>query len=137
VSQSTAGATFNTAVLTIFGGAALMLATIGIYGLMAYAVQQRIHEIGVRIALGADSRSVRWMIISQGMRIALPGIAVGLLASYSLARVLSGFLFGVSARDPMVFAAIPALLTLVAFISVWLPARTACRVDPIIALRPE
>jgi putative ABC transport system permease protein len=137
ISQSTARATFNTAVLTIFGGAALMLATIGIYGLMAGAVQQRIHEIGVRIALGAGSGSVRRMIIWQGMRVAIPGIALGLIASYSLARVLSGFLFGVGARDPLVFVAIPALLTLVALISVWLPARTACRVDPIVALRPE
>jgi predicted permease len=137
MSQSTAPATFNTAVLTIFGGSALMLAAIGIYGLMACAVQQRIHEIGVRIALGAGSGSVRRMIIWQGMRVTLPGIALGLVASYSLAQLLSGFLFGVGAHDPVVFVTIPALLTLVAVISLWIPARTACRVDPIVALRPE
>ena len=137
VSQSTAHARFNTAVLTIFGVAALMLATIGIYGLMAYAVRQRVHEIGVRIALGAASGHVRWMIIWQGMRVTLSGIAIGLVASYSLARLLTGFLFGVDARDPIVFIAIPALLTFVALFSVWLPARTACRIDPMVALRPE
>jgi putative ABC transport system permease protein len=128
---------FNTVVLTIFGGVALLLAAIGIYGLMAYAVQQRTREIGIRIALGADTRRVRLMIVRQGMRVALAGIAIGVLASYLLTRVLSDLLFGVDARDAAVFVAVPLLLASVAFVAVWFPGRTACRVDPVVALRSE
>jgi predicted permease len=137
LSQSRTRPTFNTVVLTIFGGAALLLATIGIYGLMSYAVQQRIQEIGIRIALGAGTDSVRRMVIWQGMRVVLLGVAIGLVAAYAVTRVLSGFLFGVGAHDPAAFVAVPVLLATVAFISVWLPARTACRVDPVVALRAE
>jgi predicted permease len=137
LSQSTTRATFNTVVLTIFGGAALLLAALGIYGLMACAVQQRIREIGIRIALGAGTDRVRGMVIWQGMRVVLLGVATGLVAAYAVTRVLSGFLFGVGAHDPAAFVAVPVLLAIVAFISVWLPARTACRVDPITALRAE
>jgi len=137
LSQSRTRPTFNTAVLTIFGGAALLLATIGIYGLMSYAVQQRIQEIGIRIALGAGTDSVRRMVIWQGMRVVLLGVAIGLVTAYAMTRLLTGFLFGVGAHDPAAFIAVPVLLATVAFISVWLPARTACRVDPVMALRAE
>jgi predicted permease len=137
LSQSTTRASFNTIVLTIFGGVALLLSTIGIYGLMTYAVQQRIQEIGIRIALGAGAGRIRRMIVWQGLRVSLLGVAIGLLASYTLTRVLSGFLFGVGVHDPAVFVAVPVLLTIVALISAWLPARTACRVDPVVALRSE
>lgn len=137
LSQSRTRPTFNTVVLTIFGGAALLLATIGIYGLMSYAVQQRIQEIGIRIALGAGTDSVRRMVIWQGMRVVLLGVAIGLVAAYAMTRVLSGFLFGVGAHDPATFVAVPVLLAAVALISVWLPARTACRVDPVVTLRAE
>jgi putative ABC transport system permease protein len=137
LSQSTTRASFNTIVLTIFGGVALLLSTIGIYGLMTYAVQQRIQEIGIRIALGAGARRIRRMIVWQGLRVSLLGVAIGLLASYTLARVLSGFLFGVGVHDPAVFVAVPVLLTSVALVSAWLPARAACRVDPVVALRSE
>ncbi len=137
LSQSTTRATFNTTVLTIFGGVALLLATIGIYGLMTYAVQQRIREIGIRVALGADAGRIRRMIVWQGLRVSLLGVTVGLLASYTLTRLLSGFLFGVDVHDPAVFVVVPVLLTMVALVSMWWPARTACRVDPVVALRSE
>jgi ABC-type antimicrobial peptide transport system permease subunit len=137
LSQSTTRATFNTTVLTIFGGVALLLATIGIYGLMTYAVQQRIREIGIRVALGADAGRIRRMIVWQGLRVSLLGVAIGLLASYVLTRLLSGFLFGVDVHDPAVFVAVPVLLTIVALVSMWWPARTACGVDPVVALRSE
>jgi predicted permease len=137
LSQSTTRASFSTIVLTIFGGVALLLSTIGIYGVMTYAVQQRIREIGIRIALGAGAGRIRRMIVWQGLRVSLLGIAIGLLASYTLTRVLSGFLFGVGVHDPAVFVAVPVLLTMVALVSAWWPARTACRVDPVVALRCE
>lgn len=126
---------FNTLVMAIFGGSALLLATIGVYGLMSYAVQQRIREIGIRVALGAETNSVRRMVIWQAMRVVLPGVAIGLVAAFAMTRVLSGFLFGVGTHDPTAFAAVPVLLSAVTFISVWLPARMACRVNPAIALR--
>jgi ABC-type antimicrobial peptide transport system permease subunit len=137
LSQSTTRATFTTAVVTIFGGAALLLAAIGIYGLMTYAVQQRFQEMGLRIALGARTDSVRRLVIWQGMRLVLLGVASGLVAAYAVTRVLSGFLFGVGARDPVAFVAVPVLLGTVALISIWFPARTACRVDPVVTLRAE
>lgn len=137
LAQSTTRATFNTVVLTLFGGAALVLAAIGIYGLMAYAVQQRNQEIGIRIALGAGPGAVRRMVIWQGMRVVSLGVAAGLVAAYAVTQALSAFLFGVGAHDRAAFVAIPVLLAIVAFISVWLPARAACRVDPIVALRAE
>ena len=116
---------------------ALLLSTIGIYGLMTYAVRQRLQEIGIRIALGAGAGHIRRMIVWQGLRVSLLGVAIGLLASYTLTRVLSGFLFGVGVHDPAVFVAVPVLLTIVALVSAWLPARTACRVDPVVAMRSE
>jgi putative ABC transport system permease protein len=137
LTQSTTRASFNTTLLTIFGGVALLLATIGIYGLLAYVVQQRIREIGIRMALGADAGRMRRMIVWQGLRVALPGVAIGLLASYALTRVLSGFLFGVGAHDPAVFVSVPVVMTMVALVSMWWPTRRACRVDPVVALRSE
>ncbi|HVH26778.1 MAG TPA: ABC transporter permease [Vicinamibacterales bacterium] len=137
VTQSTARSDFNMLLLTIFAASALLLAAIGIYGLMAYSVQQRTQEIGIRLALGADARRVRNMVIGQGMRLALVGVVVGLAASFGLTRLLASFLFGVAARDPVVFVTVPLLLTGVALVGVWLPARRAARVDPVIALRSE
>ncbi len=137
MSKSTARATFSTVVLTIFGASALLLATMGIYGLMAYAVQQRTQEIGIRMALGADHRRVRGMILWQGMRVAVVGVAIGLVASYALTRLLAELLFGVGTHDTAVFVAVPVVLTMVAFVAVWVPGRTACRVDPVEALRSE
>jgi ABC-type antimicrobial peptide transport system permease subunit len=123
--------------LTIFAGSALLLAAIGIYGLMAYSVEQRTQEIGIRLALGADSYRVRNMVILQGMTVALAGVAIGLASAFGLTRVIAGLLYGVTSRDPLVFLTVPVLLSAVALVGVWLPARRAARVDPVIALRME
>jgi putative ABC transport system permease protein len=137
VSTSVSRQRFNMWVMTVFGGCALLLAAIGIYGLMAYSVEQRTQEIGIRLALGAQASQVRRMVVTQGMALALAGVVIGLAAAFGLARLITTFLFGVTAKDPLVFAGVPLLLTLVALIAVWLPARRASKVDPLIALRYE
>ena len=137
VSQSMARQDFNMELLTIFGGAALLLAAIGIYGVIAYSVQQRTREIGIRVALGARSSDVRNMVVFHGMRLALIGIVLGLCFSLGLTRLISGFLFGVQARDLAVFVLTPIFLSGVAFLAVWLPARRASRLNPLEALRHE
>jgi len=136
-SQSTARAQVNTLLMTVFGCAALLLAAIGIYGLMAYSVQQRTQEIGIRLALGAEAGRVRNTIVFQGMRLALIGVGIGLAAASGLTRLIASFLFGVKARDPSIFIAVPLLLSAVALFAVWLPARRATRIDPADALRHE
>ena len=128
---------FNMWVMTVFGGCALLLAAIGIYGLMAYSVEQRTQEIGIRLALGAQISQVTKMVVTQGMALALLGVVLGLAAAFALARFITSFLFGVTPKDPMVFALVPVLLAVVAFFAVWVPARRASRVDPLIALRYE
>jgi ABC-type antimicrobial peptide transport system permease subunit len=137
ISRSTSRQRFNMLLMTVFGSAALILAAIGIYGLMAYSVQQRTQEIGIRIALGAASANVRTMVVAQGMRLAVAGVVIGLGAAFGLTRLLTTFLFGVKDKDPFVFGACAAVLILVSFIAVWLPARRATRIDPVIALRTE
>jgi ABC-type antimicrobial peptide transport system permease subunit len=104
---------------------------------MAYSVEQRTQEIGIRLSLGADGGSVRRMVIVQGMRLAVAGVVIGLAASWGLARTMSTFLFEIEPRDPLVFAGVPLLLTVVAFVAVYLPAWRASQVDPIVALRYE
>jgi putative ABC transport system permease protein len=137
LSQSTAGREFNMLLLTIFGSSALLLAAIGIYGLMAYSVQQRTPEIGVRLALGAKVGDVQNLVIFQGMRVALLGVVVGCTAAFCLTHLIASLLFGVKSHDPMVFLLAPALLSVVAFFAVWLPARRASRIDPVDALRHD
>ncbi len=137
VSLSTSRQRFNMWLMTIFGCSALLLAAIGIYGLMAYSVEQRTQEIGIRLALGAESGQVRNMVVFQGLRLALAGVIVGLASAFGLTRFISSFLFGVGAWDPAVFTAVPLALTAVAALAVWLPARRASRVDPNLALRCE
>jgi predicted lysophospholipase L1 biosynthesis ABC-type transport system permease subunit len=137
VSRSTANQDFNTLALTIFAGTALLLAAIGIYGLMAYSVEQRTQEIGIRLALGAEYSDVRNMIVFQGMRLALAGVVIGVASAYGLTKLIASLLYGVKARDPMVFIGVPVMLILVALIAVWVPARRATRVSPIDALRCE
>src|SRR6266496_1871683 len=130
VTRSTSRERFNMWLMTVFGVSALLLAAIGIYGLMAYSVEQRTQEIGIRLALGARTADVRRMVIVQGMRLALVGVAIGLAAAFGLARVIANLLYGVTARDPLVFIAMPLVLAAVALVGVWLPARSAVRVDP-------
>jgi predicted permease len=137
VSRSTSRQRFNMLLMTVFGGAALFLAAIGIYGLMAYTVQQRTQEIGIRLALGAATGNVRKMVVFQGMRLALVGVAIGVAAALGLTRVISTLLFGVKDKDPVVFTSVAILLALVSLLAVWVPARRATRIDPVIALRYE
>jgi predicted lysophospholipase L1 biosynthesis ABC-type transport system permease subunit len=137
VSMSTGRQRFSMLLMTVFGCAALLLAAIGIYGLMAYTVEQRTQEIGIRLALGADASQVRNMIVRQGMGLALAGVVLGIGAAWGLSRVIESFLFGVKARDPLVFVAVPAVLAVVALLAVWLPANRASRVNPVDSLRYE
>ena len=137
VSRSTSRDRFSMWLMSVFGFSALLLAAIGIYGLMAYSVAQRTQEIGIRLALGAEAAQVKNMVVLQGLRLTLVGVAVGLGVSFWLSRLIANLLFGVGARDPLVFGAVPAVLTIVALIAVWLPARRASRVDPMLALRYE
>jgi putative ABC transport system permease protein len=131
----------NMLLLTIFAGIALVLAAVGIYGVMSTAVSQRKHEIGIRMALGAQANDILKMIVGQGMTLAAIGLVIGVIIAFLLAffltRVIEGFLFGVSATDLTIFIGIPLLLVVVAFLSCYIPARRATKVDPMIALRAE
>ena len=137
VIRSTARESFNMLLLTIFGAAALILASIGIYGLMAYSVQQRTQELGIRMALGADRGKIRNLVVRQGMQLAIIGVVVGIAAAFGLTRLIASFLFGVKSWDPIAFVSIPILLLLVALAAVWLPAARAAKLDPMQALRVE
>jgi predicted permease len=137
VARSTSRDAFNMLLLGVFGVTALALAAIGVYGLMAYSVQQRTQEIGIRRALGASGPQVRNLVVSQGMRLSLSGVVLGVISAFLASRVLASLLYGVTARDPMVFLSVPLVLTAIALVAVWLPARRASRVDPLIALREE
>lgn len=135
--QSTAGSDFNLILLLTFAALAVLLAAVGIYGLMAYSVQQRTQEIGIRIALGAGIRDVRNMIVFQGMRLALIGIALGIFVALGVTRLMASLVFGVKTTDPIVFMAGATLLGGVALIAAYVPARRASRIDPLDALRHE
>jgi predicted permease len=137
VSNSTAREDFNMLLLTIFGASALILAAIGIYGLMAYTVQQRTQEMGIRMALGADRSRIRSLVVWHGMRLAIVGVVIGIGASFGLTRFIASFLFGVKTWDPLVFVTVPVILSAVALLAVWMPATRASRLDPQKALRIE
>ena len=130
-------ARFQTLLLASFAGAAALLAAIGIYGVMSYAVSRRTREIGVRMALGADPRSVLRLVVGQGMGVALAGAAVGLVAALLLTRLMAGILYGVRPSDPVTYACVAVVLLLIALTASWIPARRAARIDPMKALRAE
>ncbi|MFN7995711.1 MAG: ABC transporter permease [Bryobacteraceae bacterium] len=134
---STARDQFNTTLLGIFAFLAILLAAIGLYGLMAYSVEQRRLEFGIRLALGADSPALRNMVVRQAMILAAAGIVIGVAAAYALTRLMASLLFQVKPTDPVVFGSVALLLAAVAFLASYLPARRALRIDPIIALRYE
>jgi predicted permease len=127
----------NTILLVVFGGLAVLLATIGVYAVLSYGVAQRTREIGVRVALGAQRRDVVRMIVGDGARLALLGVTIGLLGAYWLSRFVSSLLYGISAQDPRIFVGAALGLSAVACAAAWVPARRATRVDPITALREE
>ena len=137
VSISTSRRRVNMLLMSVFGGSALLLAAIGIYGLMAYSVQQRTQEIGIRMAMGAEPGKVRAMVIRQGMALVIVGLVVGLGTAYFLANVLASVLFEVEPRDVTVFVSVPVTLTVIALAAVWIPARRASRIDPLEAIRYE
>ena len=137
VNEATARARFQTLLLAVFAAAAALLSAIGIYGVMSYAVSKRTREIGVRMALGADPRSVLRLVVGQGMAVAFAGAGLGLVGAFLLTRLMASLLYGVRPGDPLTFAAVAAALLLVALAASWIPARRAARIDPMQALRAE
>jgi ABC-type antimicrobial peptide transport system permease subunit len=137
VRRSIARPRFIALLLSIFAGAALFLAAIGIYGVLSYSVAQRAQELGIRMALGADRRRILRLVMSQGMLLALAGMAAGVAMSLAVSRLIASLLFGVAPTDPLTYAAVTALLGVVAVMACALPAARAARVDPLVVLRSE
>ena len=137
LSKSVARPRFQSVLLAAFAGLALLLAAIGIFGVMSYSVAQRSHEIGIRIALGAQREQVLRLVVGQGLLLALIGAVVGVAGAFALTRYLKTLLFNVRATDPLTFVAVPLILCTVALFASYLPARRAMQVDPMLALRYE
>jgi putative ABC transport system permease protein len=137
VSDSLAGRRFQTVLLGVFGATALLLAVFGIYGVLSYGVAERTRELGLRLALGARPNDVLALVVGQGSRLIALGLLVGVVLAFGLARLLSSFLYGVGASDPVTYVALVFVLAAVALLACYLPARHASRIDPLISLRYE
>jgi ABC-type antimicrobial peptide transport system permease subunit len=137
LARTTTRAEFNTWLLGVFAASALLLASIGVYGLIAYAVRQREPEIAIRMALGADGRAMRNLLLRSGAVLTAAGLAIGIVTSWAGARVMTAFLYGVGPRDPVAFVVAPAILALVTLAAIWRPASRAARVSPAELLRME
>jgi putative ABC transport system permease protein len=137
ISSSVAGSRYNTILLGTFASLALLLAAIGVYGVLSYAVAQQKHEIGIRMALGAEKWDVLTMVVEQGMKVAAIGVGIGIVGALALTRLLSSLLYGVKPTDPLTFIAASLLLITVAVLACYIPARRATKVDPLVALREE
>jgi ABC-type antimicrobial peptide transport system permease subunit len=137
LAASTAGTWFATVLMAIFGASSVLLAAIGVFGVTAYSVEQRTHEFGIRLALGAQRKNVRNLLLAEGLSITLCGTSVGLAGAFGLSQVLRSFLFGVTPHDPLVLVVTPVVLIAVALMAMWLPAHRAARLDPATTLRSE
>jgi putative ABC transport system permease protein len=137
LARSLARPRFNALLLSIFAASALLLTAIGIYGVLAYSVAQRTNEIGIRMALGAAQSNILRLVIGQAMTIVGISVVIGVVGAFAATRLLNSLLYGITAWDPLTFSAIVILISLVAFLATWIPARRASRVDPIVALRTE
>jgi ABC-type antimicrobial peptide transport system permease subunit len=137
IGNASARRRFQTALVAAFALLALLLAAIGVYGVMGHMVMQRSREIGVQLALGARPEDVVGMVLRSGLRVTLPGVAAGLAGAVALSGVLASFLYGVSSRDPATYGGVAALLVFVAMLATYLPSRSAARLDPLVVLRDE
>ena len=137
LSTSVAGPRFSTTLLSIFAAVALVLTVVGLYGVMSYSVAQRTNEIGIRLALGAQSRDVLLMIVKKGSTLIVLGLGIGLFGAYLATKVIASLLFGVTAKDPFTFAAVAVVLAIVGLMACYIPAWRATKVDPMEALRCE
>jgi putative ABC transport system permease protein len=135
IDDSQAMSRFTTWLLVLLGATGLVLAAVGVYGVIAYVVAQRTHELGVRMALGASGGAVQWMVVRQGLTLAGAGVVLGVLASLAAARTLQSMVFDITPHDPTTFVVVSGLLAVVAVVASYVPARRATRIDPLVALR--
>jgi putative ABC transport system permease protein len=137
ISDRLASQRFSMILMALFAGLALIMASVGIYGVVSYVTSQRTHEMGIRMALGAERKTVMMMVVGQGLKLALMGVAVGIVGALVLSRFLTSLLYGVKPTDPLTFTAVSLVLIAVALLACYIPARRASKIDPMVALRYE